>query len=113
MEMFIATQEIFYGLGFLDGGVLATQLLQHQLRFWAGAMFLTSAGLTFTGIWRFFRSDRRCAPLRWIGAIWSVVLWSILTVHSPTLLMALICVTFALAEIRIMIAAWNRPWPTA
>ena len=98
LEMFIAATELVYG----------SEYLLWTWSFWRalGALFLVSCSLTSVGIWLFFRRDPICAPLRWAGALFSIVLWSMMTilVHPAFLLSAL-------AETRIMISAWRRPWP--
>ena len=112
MEMFIAVQELLYGFGMIMGGSIATQLVSnHSFRFWIGSLFLGSFGLTFTGLWRAIKQDPLCAPLRWLSAIVSIMLWAMLTTHSPTLVLGLVYGTYTIAETRIMAAAWSRPWP--
>ncbi len=104
IESFIAANEISYfawyglfGQWAISGGELA---------YIVGWTFLASALMTIAGLWFFARKDKKCAPLRWFGALVSIMLWSIMAVDVHWIFLL-----NAMAETRIMMSAWRRPWP--
>lgn len=102
LEGFLALMEIVYGL---VGWPFWNWPIPH-LYFAVRFGFIVSGLLTYFGLYLFTRHNTLCAPVRWIAAILSIILWSVNAVTTHP-----VFIINSLAAVRIMVSAYRRPWP--